>query len=173
MENTFTTPQLRNPHHLLVRALDFTTGRDSALDIGAGSCVDSAFLVSQEFKNVDAVDIKTPTNIPDGVSFTESAISDFTFGSYDVIHARYVLHLLKPGIFDVIKSSLKDGGVFVGNVFAEDSTFPEGAKTFTAIEIMDLLKPLNLVSISDTVSQHADMSGVVRDWHIYEFIAKK
>lgn len=44
------------PSKLLLHALSFNFGKDAALDIGAGSLVDTKLLLNEGFQRVDAVD---------------------------------------------------------------------------------------------------------------------
>src|ERR1700733_3592381 len=54
-ENTKGKP----PRPLLVTALGFVKNREEALDLGSGALNDSAYLISEGFKHVTALD-KTP-----------------------------------------------------------------------------------------------------------------
>lgn len=166
-----TTTPLKRPSHLLVEAMRHVRDFGHALDLGAGDFHDSIYLQSQGF-HVTAVD-KNPSEAPEGIEYVQTSVKDFEFGQYDLVTAQYTLPFLEPGIFGHIATSLREGGVFVGNVFALDNEFPEHARKYSKEQLVSLLSELRVVFVADVEDEHEDMSGHMRHWHTYEFIAIK
>lgn len=164
---------LRNyPIHTLIAALQHVEHFDDVLDMGGGDLHDSFYLKEIGFKNVTAIDARVPEK-KEGINFIQTRIEDFNFGSYDLINAQYVLHALEPSIFETIKGTLKPGGVLVGNVFRYENEFPLEARKYSKEALLQCLNSLTILYMAEVDETHEDMSSKMRDWHTYDFIAKK
>jgi SAM-dependent methyltransferase len=94
----------RKPREQVVRAVTFCTEKMSALDLGAGTLIESAYLLEVGFEQVSAVD-SSPQSIEfatqlDSPKFSliNKGFHDFTFqqDTYDLINAQYALPFYGP-----------------------------------------------------------------------------
>ncbi len=178
----------RPPRPIVVRAVSYCKNKEKALDIGAGTLVESKFLLDSGFSKVVALD-----SSPEIEDFTkgindhrlEVKISSFQDlellpQSYDLITAQYALPFYGPKDFSEfigkIISSLRDGGVFVGQFFGERDGWNNGKKDMafqTKEEAQDLLKDLNLVEFVEEEKDGKVASGEGKHWHVFHFIVVK
>ena len=153
----------RKPRPSILEAIEAAPSRDKVLDLGAGVMSDSQFLLDQGFNEVTAVD-KVPTvealaeeKILAAEGRLKVVIEDFTDfdfqeNMYDLINAQYSLSFVDKENFDTVfermKNSLKEGGVFVGTLFGdkdswaqrEDMTCPTRDEFLALLQGMEILK---------------------------------
>lgn len=99
---------------------------------------------------------------------------------YDIIIANNVLPFLGKGYKDVLKEiklHLRKGGVFIGVFFGEkDAWKKDGDNTeyfHDRQEALDDLKGFDLINFQEIEAKLALINGNVKQWHRFEFIAKK
>jgi len=178
----------RKPREQLVRAVSFCKDKYFALDLGAGTLVESAFLLESGFEKVTAVD-----NSPQTKSFAEtfdakrftlvnSSFQDFDFkeNQYDLVNAQYALpfHGLKDFSLFIqkIKNSLKSEGIFVGQFFGtkDEWNTSDTKLTFqTKEEVEELLSGLEIIEFSEEEKDGGTASGSQKHWHVFHFISRK
>lgn len=178
----------RKPKEQLIRAVSFCGNKDSALDLGAGTLVESIFLLKSNFKKVTAMDSSPQSEVfakkirSENFSFILSSFKDFKFeeNSYDLINAQYALPFYgKEGFSLFIKNvidSLKTGGIFVGQFFGvEDEWNTSDSKLSfqTEDEFRKLLNSLEIIDFSEEKKRGNTAAGKQKHWHVFHFIARK
>jgi len=178
----------RRPAEQLLRAITFCAQKDSALDLGAGNLIETQALLDAGFKKVIAIDnapevpgfadeLNNPKIIFKNISFQEY---DFPVDTFDLVNAEFALPSYgKEGFsefIDKIKSSLKEGGIFTGQLFGvNDGWNTEGSSIIfhTKEESLDLLKGLSVLEFYEEEKESGTASGQQKHWHLFRFIAKK
>lgn len=178
----------RPPRPLLLEAAQFTTRRDTAIDIGAGALNDTRFLLDAGFAHVTALDAEpiaqdiADTLPPDRFRYVIATFEDFAFlpATYDLLNAQYALPFIRPDsfdhVFDAILASLRPGGILTGQFFGDrDDWVGTPNMTFHSREGAEaLLAPLTVLAFreeDDPASQ--TLNGVPKHWHLFHFIARK
>ncbi len=166
------------PRPLLVESLQYVQGR-KALDLGAGPMNDARYLMSKGFE-VLAVD-SNPNARTEDVPFAHASFEDFVFPkeAYDLVSAQYALPFTKPDafpkVFEGIQQSLKEGGVFTGQLFGPRDGFA-GAKTMTFLEreeVERLFSGFEILKLEEEESDKESAIGEMKHWHIFYVIARK
>lgn len=176
------------PSKLLVRALDHVKNKNGkALDLGAGALVDSNFLLEQGFE-VTAVDSsQSSKKIAEEIhnpkfTFVQSAYDTFAFQpeTYDLITAQWALPFNSPNtfliMFENLKSSLKVGGIFVGQFFGvlDEWNTPDRDMTFnTYEEVQELLSRLYVIELNEEEKDGTTARGDAKHWHVFHVIAER
>ncbi len=178
----------RPPRPLLVKAVSFCKNKDTALDLGARTLIESKFLLDSGFKKVVAVD-----SSPEIKEFADrindqrlevmvNAYQDISLPpeSFDLINASYALPFYGPKGFnefvEKLVSSLKPGGVFTGQFFGVRDEWNREGKIMafqTVEEAKELLKDLHLEIFKEEEKDGTVASGEAKHWHIFHFIAVK
>lgn len=173
----------------LVRAVDFSRGRYTALDLGSGTFIESKYL-AKKFKHVTAVDHSPDANIyakrlPKNLIFQNTSFQEFKFGKYDLISSQMSLHLHGHKGFNSfikkIKDSLNPGGIFVGQFLGvKDSwntasvPFPSYDYVFhTKKQVLSLLSGMKILEFIEEDREGKTIHGKEKHWHILNFIAQK
>jgi SAM-dependent methyltransferase len=179
---------VRNPREQTVRAAALCSEKEHALDIGAGTLVESVFLLENGFKKVTAVDSSPETaTFAEGLdserfSLQISSYQDFEFPKhkYDLVNAQFALPFYGEkdfGIFiEKIKDSLKPGGIFAGQLFGiRDGWNIESTKLAfqTNEEALHLLSGLELIEFIEEEKEGTTAAGKSKHWHIFHFIGRK
>ncbi|MSU45258.1 MAG: class I SAM-dependent methyltransferase [Candidatus Zambryskibacteria bacterium] len=178
----------RPPSPLLVKALKFCKNKDLALDLGAGTLIESKFLLDSGFKKVVAVD-----SSPEVETFAKEIndkrleVSIIQYkdlillpDSYDLIIAQFALPFYGPTDFELfigkLISSLKPDGVFAGQFFGNRDDWKVKGKNLafqTIDEAKRLLKDLKVEVFSEKEAEGTVASGEAKHWHVFHFIAIK
>lgn len=178
------------PNKLLIQGLKYVIEKNAALDIGAGSLVDSKLLLKDGFNYVYAIDTdKTALEIAQTINdknfiFKNTSINKFRLKKnfYDVINAQYVLPYLSKKEIEIllpkINKSLKCDGIFIGQFFGEkDSWNVKGdyRTYYTKKSIITLLKSLDFKILFFSCEQGDGFSrlGKPKYKQIFHFIVKK
>lgn len=178
----------RPPRPIVVRAVSHCKNKERALDIGAGTLVESKFLLDSGFDRVVAIDSSPEIeNFAKGINDERLEVYVNPFQDlilspegYDFITAQYALPFYGPKGFEEfiakLISSLKVGGVFVGQFFGERDGWNNGKKHMafqTKEEAQKLLKCLNLLEFTEEEKDGKVASGEDKHWHVFHFIAIK
>ena len=190
-KNYYEQTKNRPPSKLLIKALPFVKDKDCALDLGSGALKDSKYLLSEGFKEVRAVDKEplpedTASNISDikdqRFHFTQSAFEKFEFPSnkFDLINASYSLPFILPDrflmVWNSIKNSLKNGGVFTGQFFGvkdEWNTSKNNMTFHTLEEAKNLFKDFEILDFEEEEKDGQTADGQAKHWHVFHMIARK
>ncbi|MEI8249040.1 MAG: class I SAM-dependent methyltransferase [Candidatus Taylorbacteria bacterium] len=174
------------PRPLLVKALEYVANRDKAIDLGGGALNDTKYLLEQGF-DVTVID-KSPLmeqeakNISsDKLHTFTTSFEDFKFpkAEYDLASAMFALPFTVPDhftkVFEEIKSSLKKGGVFCGQLFGDRDEWKMNSNmTFhTKEQAQELLGNLEVISFKEDEKDDRTAKGDMKHWHMFHFIAKK
>ena len=179
----------KNSKHfkILEEALCFVDERNLALDAGCGTFRNINFLLEQGF-NVVAFDqndggVKEDLkNVRNGkVTFTKSTFETFDYGKnkYNFIVSTFALPFTDPNKFenvlDKIKDSLKNGGVFCGQLFGQNDEWRWDKKmTFhNKAEIQELFSDYEVLQLEENEHDGQTALGVDKHWHIFSFIVKR
>lgn len=187
-KNYFKKHISRKPREQLIKAISFCKGRENALDLGAGTLVESKFLIKSGFKKVIAVDGSRETKKfatklnPKKFSLKISLFQNFNFPKkkYDLINAQYSLPFYGPKKFKSfikkIKDSLKPNGIFVGQLFGVNDSWNTRNKEIafhTKDEALKLLSGLKIIEFKEEEKDGKTTSGQEKHWHLFHFIAEK
>jgi len=170
------------PHELLVKALSYVKNTGKAIDIGGGALRDTGYLLQKGFE-VTVIDsnpllekeVREINN--ERLHFFVTTFENFHFpvNEYILASAMHSLSYCEPVLFDRlimnIKSSLKTGGIFCGQMLG---TYDEWSKNLqrtyqTADEARDYLKGLEILLFHEEETEE----GRTKHWHIFNFIARK
>ncbi len=184
----------RKPREQLVRAFSFCVNKENALDLGAGTLIESKFLIKKGFKNVVAVDnapevkkfVKDFNNkklIFKNISFQEY---NFPKNTFDLINSQFSLHLYGQKGFNAfikkIKNSLKPKGIFVAQFLGVKDSWNGDLKSatpranylfHTKKQALRLLSGLKILELKEENEDGETILGVKKHWHIFYFIAQK
>lgn len=176
------------PRPTLVQAVELVKEKNEALDLGPGALTDVKYLLSIGFSHVTAVD-RNPvskeaiSDFPEEkVSYVTSSFENFDFpeNKYDLINAQYSLPFSPPTTFEKVISgaigALKENGILVGQFFGKNDewTTNEESMTFHSREEAEkLLSGLKVVSFEEVESDKKTASGVMKHWHVFNFVAVK
>ncbi|MES2213957.1 MAG: class I SAM-dependent methyltransferase [Patescibacteria group bacterium] len=178
----------RPPRPLLVKAVSSCINKDRALELGAGTLIESKFLLDSGFNKVMAIDSSSEIeNFAKAINDERlevqvSAFQDLVLfpENYDLISAQYALPFYGPkGFEDFIQKlidSLKPGGVFVGQFFGDRDEWNTGKKHLafqTKEEALALLSGLKIEEFTEEEKEGTVASGEPKHWHVFHFIAIK
>ncbi len=178
----------RPPRSLLVKAVSFCIRKDNALDLGAGTLIETKFLLDSGFKKVTALDSSPEIRtFAEGINDERLTVEvrpyqemELPPESYDLITASYALPFYGKEGFDAfiarLVSALKPGGVFTGQLFGvkDGWNVPGDKRAFqTRDEAEELLKGLTIELFTEEDKDGIVASGEAKHWHIFHFIARK
>ncbi len=172
----------KSPSRLLVEALSYVKDTGKVIDIGGGALKDTRYLLQKGF-DVTVIDnspllekeasaINNERLHPFVISFEDF---HFPINDYVLASAMQCLSYCEPAHFSRviidIKSSLKEGGIFCGQIYDEyDQNSKSLHKTYkTADEIREYLKDMELILFKEEETEE----GRTKHWRIYNFIARK
>jgi SAM-dependent methyltransferase len=174
------------PRPLLVKALEYVSNKDKAIDIGGGALNDTRYLLDQGF-DVITID-KSPLvedkakNIPsDKLHAYTTSFEDFDFPKeeYNLASAMFALPFTAPEhfgkVFSKIKDSLKMGGIFCGQFFGDRDEWKTNLNmTFhTKEQAQELLNGLKIISFKEDEKDDKTATGGIKHWHVFHVIARK
>lgn len=171
---------------IILKALEFVTQKDKAIDIGAGSLRDTRFLIEQGF-HVTALDSsyllpKEAEGLPeDKLDLANCLFEDFDFpeNKYDFVVSILSLFFIKPENFDTvfknIKTSLKKGGILCVSFSGKNSTIANinNGSTHTRDEIEEMLTGMEIITFKETDTEEILVNGQPVNKHVFSVIAKK
>lgn len=175
------------PRELLIKALTYLNSHENALDLGSGALNDSIFLIERGFGKVTAVDkipvaIDRANKLPiDKFQYEISSFEEFNLSEdkYDLVNAQFALPFMDSDIFsrvfNDISSSLKNGGIFTGQLFGDADEWSSNQEmTFhTKVEAEELLKSFEVLHFEEVEKDSKTALGSQKHWHIFNFIVKK
>jgi len=167
---------------LLQEALQYVQGKGSALDLGAGALNDASFLLAQRFGEVVAVDITPPFKKIDAgsgqFSYHQMPFSAYEFPAeqFDLISAQYSLPFDRQDfqkVWVAIYSSLKKGGIFVGQLFStRDDWFGRPGMIFhSEAEVQSLVGKFEIVKTEER--EYTEKEKRAKHWHFFDLILRK
>ena len=169
-----------SPNTLLVKAIRHVSKYDNALDLGAGKCRDSRFLLNLGFKGVTAIDKTQPEFIPsnEGFAFKQADLDDVIFdGEFDLISAQFVLPFIAdvPKLLGKVRSALSKDGIFVGQFFSleEAACRSPGVRGDTIDAVSAYLKDFTPILIKEESRFSTDPTGHYKTWYTIDCIVKK
>lgn len=173
------------PHESLVQALELQPEREAALDLGAGAMRDTKLLLKAGFKKVVALDAE-PINQHNEISDDRLEIVIESFESHEfqedifnLVNAQFSLPFTSPAsfnaVFDKVKSSLKHGGIFVGQFFGNNDEWSNDPKmTFHSLEeARELLSDMEILRFEEKEQDGSTATGTPKHWHVFHITARK
>lgn len=171
------------PSPLLAEALTYVEGRNlKALDAGCGAMHDTSFLRGKGFDVIAFDSFSGVRKIAKekGLFFMVASFEDFFSipGSFDLISAQFSLPFNDPKgfalMFEGLKRSLNEKGVFTGQFFGENDTWNgDPDMTFhSKNEIKKLLQPLEIIKLEEIEHDEKTALGKEKHWHYFQVIAK-
>ena len=173
------------PHELLVQALELVSEREAALDLGAGAMRDTKLLLKAGFEKVVAVDaeqINQQNEISDGrLEIVVEPFESYEFpeNSFDLVNAQFSLPFTSPesfeNVFKKLQTSLKKGGIFVGQFFGKNDEWRGNPKmTFHSLEeAQQLLSKMEILKIEEKEQDGSTAAGTPKHWHVFHITARK
>lgn len=175
------------PSQTLVEAVKLVIERDSALDLGASSLRDTKFLLQQGFRTVTAVDIEPATKEAadelkdERLQVVISPFQEFDFpeNTFDLVNAQFSLPFASPeafaDVFGKMKNSLKQKGVFVGQLFGKNGSWRDNSKmTFNNLDdVRKLLSGMEIIELREEERDGIPVVGGLKHWHIFYITARK
>jgi len=172
------------PNDLLVEALSHAKDIGKAIDIGGGALKDSRLLLQKGFDvtvidkspllEKEAGEIKNPR-----LHYFMTSFEDYSFPveEYDLASAMHSLSYCDPVYFDHvitnIKSSLKKGGIFCGQMYDSCDQWSKNLQAHrtytTADQARKYLSDMEIILFKEEETE----KGRTKHWHIYDFIARK
>lgn len=174
------------PRSLLVKAIEYVSNKDKAIDLGGGTLNDTKYLLDQGF-DVTVID-KSPLMEQEAENIKSNKLHAFRVGfedfdfpreEYDLASAMFALPFTAPTHFDEvfkkIKGSLKKGGIFCGQFFGDrDEWKTDSSMTFhTKEQVQELLGDLDVVSFKEDERDDKTAKGEMKHWHVFHIIARK
>ena len=170
------------PSQLLMEALSHVKNTEKALDVAGGALKDTKYLLQKGF-DVTVID-KSPLLEKEAKEMKNerlhalvTSFEDFIFpvNEYILVSAMQCLSYCEPAHFGRvimdIKSSLKKGGIFCGQMIDGcDQESKSMHRTYqSADEAREYLKDLEIILFQEEKTEE----GRTKHWHIYNFIARK
>ena len=167
-----------------IKSLGMKSG--TALDLGCGAGRDSKYLLERGF-DVHAVD-KDPSArkyldyLPhqERLTFTCAGFENFTYADYDVINAHYALPFCERSEFENvvarITTSIKPGGVFVGQLFGIDdewNTDDTKMSFHERIDVERIFDDFDKLLIHEVNEDGPIANGSSKHCHVFNIIAQK
>jgi tellurite methyltransferase len=160
-----------------------------AIDLGCGSGRDTKLLLEKEF-SVTAVDEQDVRKYLDHLSyskkltFTQSRFEELELDKshYILANASWSLPFVAPAdfplLFAKVTDSLKDGGIFCGQLFGvrDGWNVPSRNKNTTFLEdqeVTQLLKKVKVLHNKEYEIEGHLASGAPKHWHYYDIIIQK
>lgn len=170
------------PRELLVEALQYVKDIGKAIDIGGGALRDTKLLLQKGF-DVTVIDIsplleKEASEIKNERLHTiVTSFENFKFpiNEYILASAMYSLPHCDPehfgNVITNIKSSLKKGGIFCGQMFGEHDQWSKTVNMtyITADKAREYLNDMEIIAFREIETKE----GETKHWHIFDFIARK
>lgn len=178
----------RKPREQLIKAVSFSKNKENALDLGAGTLIESKYLIKKGFKNVLAIDSAPETKIfaknfknkkfkYKNISFQDY---DFSKNTFDLVNAQYAVPFYgKKGFNSFIKNiikSLKPKGIFVGQFFGNKDSWKIDKKEIvfhTRKQVLNLLSSCKILEFTEEERDGETASGHKKHWHVFHFIVEK
>lgn len=186
---TYYDKHLSRPVRPLVqKAVSFCRHKDFALDLGAGTLVESKFLLDSGFRRVLAVDSSTEIEVfarglnDERLQVLVNPFRDLVLApeSFDFITAQFALPFYGQQGFEQffaeLLGSLKPDGVITGQLFGERDSWnlPESKLAFhTKQEALKLLSSLDIKEFEEEEKEGTTARNEIKHWHIFHFIALK
>jgi tellurite methyltransferase len=175
------------PHPLLVKAVDFCIYKSKALDLGAGTLRDTAFLLEQGF-DVVAVD-SSPLMLAAAQKIENKNLHtiqtnfdqyEFPKDEFGLVNAQWALPFNNPATFNEmflkLVASLKKGGIFTGQFFGkhdEWNTSDRHMAFHEKTEVENLLKDFEIIELQEEEKDGLTAVGDTKHWHVFHVIARK
>jgi SAM-dependent methyltransferase len=178
----------REPSSALQKAVSLLpqAGEKTAVDLGCGAGIETRFLLEQGFR-VTAVDQQTDMreyllSLPSQqcLQIVHTPFEAFSFGCYDLIHARHSLPFLAPELFleiwRSIQGALNLGGVFVGTFFGtHDGWWQAHHRHMTFLEraqVEALTDRWHIIDLTENENDAKTPLGEEKHWHIFHVTAQ-
>ena len=170
------------PSQLLVQALSYINKTGKVIDIGGGALKDTKYLLEKGF-DVTVIDQsplleKEVSEIKgDRLHPIITSFEDFEFppDEYILASAMHSLSYCDPKHFERvitnIKSSLKSGGIFCGDMY---DSYDDWSRSIprsyqTEVEAKNYLKDMEILFFEEEETEE----GRTKHWRIFNFIARK
>jgi SAM-dependent methyltransferase len=177
--------QLRDPSLLLKMSLNNFKAPGVAYDLGAGSGVDTRYLIEQGWK-VTAIDkeknsieqIKINCQGSQNLTVLQNNFENLSLKTADLIYGRFAFPFCHPKSFNkfwkTMTSSLNANGVLAGVLFGtNDSWVVNKNMTFhTQKEILKLFTGFEVLFFDEFDQSAKTALGHTKNWHTYTFILR-
>ena len=184
----FTVHAKRKPRKEVVAAIAYCHTKNHALDLGAGTLVDTKFLLDSGFAKVDAVEsAEEVSDIAKEITDPRFTLYQVRFqgfvcvpNTYDFVTAQYSLPFYgKEGFGDFIekiKTTLVSGGVFSGQLFGNRDGWNTSDTTQvfqTKNEALAFFTDMEVILFEEKEYDGDTAAKNTKHWHLFEFIVRK
>jgi tellurite methyltransferase len=177
----------REPRDLLLQALDSFDAEGHvgvAVDLGAGQGFETAELLRRGWE-VLAIDAE-----PDGIrrllervgeeprlTTLVSPMQDATLPPADLVHASFSLPFCPPasfpGLWDRIRSAIRPGGRFTGELFGDRDTWASTESHMTFFDAAGARALFDGFDVESFVEEEEDDEEMPKHWHVFHVIARQ
>lgn len=175
------------PRPLLIEAVKLVLEKEAALDLGAGALNDTEYLLNEGFEKVVAIDKESAVldrskEVNDErlqVIITPFELYEFPPSTFDIVNAQYSIPFVSPELCEEVMkkifTSLKEGGIFTGQLFGNrDGWINNLDMTFHTKEEIDMLfSGMKEVDIREIEKDGETAGGEAKHWHFFNIIARK
>ena len=180
---------VREPRDLLLQALDSfdAEGRVGvAVDLGAGQGFETGELLRRGWE-VLAIDAEE-----EGIRRLRRRISDEQAGRLrtrvepmqdaalppaDLVHASFSLPFCPPasfpGLWDRIRSAIRPGGRFTGELFGDRDTWASTESHMTFFDAAGARALFDGLDVESFVEEEEDDEDMPKHWHVFHVIARQ
>lgn len=174
------------PPHPQYRALEpYLPAEGDVLELGCGVGTGARWLAAKGLRvlAVDALpeaiskaeEFSTPENLTYRCAYMQTL--DLAPGSFEVVVAGFCLFFLSPedfaGFWPRLVSSLRPGGLFVGQFLGERDDWAKDYLAQTRAEVETLLGPFDVLQLEEVERDGKTSQGTEKHWHVFHVIARK
>ena len=179
----------REPRDLLLQALDSfdAEGRVGvAVDLGAGQGFETAELlrrgwevlaIDAEKEGIRRLRRRIPDEQVDRLRTRVEPMQDAVLPPADLVHASFSLPFCPPasfpGLWDRIRSAIRPGGRFTGELFGDRDTWASTGSHMTFFDAAGARALFDGLDVESFVEEEEDDEDMPKHWHVFHVIARQ
>ena len=179
----------REPRDLLLQALDSfdAEGRVGvAVDLGAGQGFETAELlrrgwevlaIDAEEEGIRRLRARVSDEQADRLRTRVTPMQDAALPPADLVHASFSLPFCPPasfpGLWDRIRSAIRPGGRFTGELFGDRDTWASTEPHMTFFDAAGARALFDGLDVESFVEEEEDDEEMPKHWHVFHVIARQ